>query len=44
MVKGIGRGIMEKGEEEIEREEIRRALRKLKEGKASEIDEIPGEV
>lgn len=44
-VKGVRRGSIEEDEEEeIEREEIRRAVRNLKEGKASEIYGIPGEV
>lgn len=31
-------------EEDISREEIKRVLRKMKDGKAAEIDKIPGEV
>jgi len=44
VIRGM-RGVrMDDEEEEITREEIRRAVRKIKEGKAAGEDEIPGEV
>jgi len=40
-----GEGIRrEEGEEEINREEINAAIRKIREGKAAGIDRVPGEV
>jgi len=45
VIKRLGRGEEEGNEErEIGREEVRRAIKKLKEGKARRIDGIPGEV